>query len=225
MLYAIVSDAAIVLCFVPFLLLFWKKMRQEKAYFVAGIYWLANGLVNLPDLDLIVRGSLIEKAIRFYNLLDTPLILLMFSFAASRKNYKRQLQVMLILFVAFEFTLLGWKGYNFNTSALIIGAGILLVMICCITGLIQFMKEMEHSPFENSMACIYGALLFVYGCFLFLYTFVQLRRHEPDYISSTGNRDGLLLYYVALLLSASITSLGLWSYGLKQPAGYSSSSS
>jgi hypothetical protein len=222
-LYALVSNIAIGLCFVPFLFLCWKKMRKDRAYWVVGIYWLANGLINLfnlgPDLNRSAIGPLQERLTFIYNLIDTPLLLLLFFYAASGKRRKNQVLLSMLLFVALELALLGWKGYNFNTGTMITGAGLLLVLTYSISGLMHYMRSMEHTSFENSMVCVYAALLFAYGSFMFIYIFIHV--YPSNFISS---RDTFMLYYFGLLLAAVITIMGLWGYGIRRQP-YSSSSS
>ena len=210
-LYMIISNIAIALCFIPFLLLFSKKMRQVKAYRVIGIYWLFNGLVNFINLDNLPGFRDIaaqEKLIFYYNLLDTPLVLFLFACAVSG-FHRKVLLFSLLFFIAGELILVGWKGYTFLSSAMIIGAGLLLILAYSITGLVQYMKKMEHTPFENSMAFVYAALLFAYGSFLIIYIFIHVRGNAE------GSRDSFMLYYISILLSAAITTMGLWSYGLR----------
>ncbi|MHA4807561.1 hypothetical protein ACX0G9_05625 [Flavitalea flava] len=214
-LYAVISNLAIALCFVPLLLLGWKKMRQVKVYRVIALYWLAKGLINLPNLDLFGQfrnGALQEKLNLYYNLLDTPLALLVFIFAASGRQ-RSQLLRFLLLFIFLELALIGWMGYNFESSTLIIGAGLVLILIYSVTGLVRYMQKMEHSPFENSMVFVYAALLFAYGSFLIIYIFIHI--HSTN---GSNNQDSFLLYYFSLLLSAAITSMGLWGYGLRRQA-------
>jgi len=222
-LYTIVSNIAVGLCFVPFLLLCWKKMRKEKAYRIVGIYWLANGLMNLPNFYLFEHFALQEELTLAYNLLSTPLLLLLFYYATSKKNHKTHILTALLLFIVLESVLVIWKGYSFRSSAMIIGVGLLLILTYSITGLVQYMKEMEHTPFENSMVFIYAALLFAYVSFMIIYIFNHI---HSGHISS-NSRDSFLIYYIGLLSSAAITCMGLWGYGLRRPiAGpYSSSSS
>ena len=211
MLYAIISNASIALCFVPFLFLSWKKIRQVRTYWVIGIYWLLNGVINLPDLDTPANNSLQEKVTQIYNLLDIPLVLLMFLFAAPGRRRKGHLTWSLLLYSLAEILLFQWKGYAFTFNAVLVGSG--LVLIFCITGLVQFMREMEHTSFENSMAFVYGAMLFAYGSFLLIYLFV----HTHPGITTSGSKDWLLLYYTNLLLTTAVTSIGLWGYGVRQP--------
>lgn len=211
-LYSIISNIAIILCFIPILLLFSRKMRQVKAYQVLGIYWLFNGLVNFINLDIFPGFRSVipqDRLIFYYNLLDTPLVLLLFS-CAVRGYHRKVLRFSLLLFIVGESILVSWKGYTFISSALIIGAGLVLILAYAITGLVQYMKKMEHSPFENSMVFVYAALLFAYGSFLIIYVFIHFRGNNEG-----STKDSFLLYYISLLLSAIITILGLWNYGLR----------
>jgi hypothetical protein len=209
-LYAVISNMAIGLCFIPFLLLGWKKMRQVNTYWIIGIYWLLNGLVNLPELGIFTGSRWQEKLTLSYNLAETPLVLLVFGLASSGRQ-RRNMLLLILGFIAGEAVLISWKGYNFSSSTLIIGSGLLLILTCCITGLIKYVKKMEHTRFEHSMVFVYAALLFAYGSFMIIYIFAHIHSN------AIGNgTDSFLLYYVSLLISAAVTSMGLWSYGIKK---------
>lgn len=214
LLYTIVSDLAIGLCFVPLLLLAWKRMRRIGAYQAIAIYWLVNGLINLPNLSSsghFLNAVTEQKILFWYDLIDTPLVLFVFACASAGRR-RRQLGWSMALFVLLESILVSWQGYHFISSTLIIGAGLLLVLLHCVTGLQQYMKQMEHAPLDNSMAFVYAALLFAYGSFLIIYIFSHIHTNLPN-----SSRDSFLLYYISLMLSAAITSLGLWGYGLRRP--------
>ncbi|HMH20540.1 MAG TPA: hypothetical protein VK563_02135 [Puia sp.] len=214
-LYNVISNLAIALCFIPLILLFWKKMRKDKAYWMVGLYWLATGLVNLPNFGsafAVQAGHtpLQDRIKLIYNLLDTPLILLIFLYSAPGKKHKKHILLVLFLFLLMEGGLLDWKGYDTLSSALIIGAGMLLVFSYSITGLVQYMKKMEHTSFENSMVFVHAALLFAYGSFIIIYIFIRVHPSTID------KQDSFMIYYISLLLSAVITCLGLWSYGIRR---------
>jgi hypothetical protein len=191
-------------------------MRKDKAYWMVGIYWLANGLINLSNFGLDPGGQptssgLEHKLTLLYNVLDTPVLLLLFFYAASGKRQKTHILRSMLLFVALETVLLSWKGYTFTTSTMIIGAGLLVVLTYSVTGLVQYMKRMEHTAFENSMVFVYAALLFAYGSFAIIYIFTHL--HRGDLIDK---KDSFLLYYISLLLAALITTMGLWGYVIRR---------
>lgn len=220
-LYDLALNMAIGACFIPFLLLSWRGMRQVWTYRFIGIYWLLSGLINMIDLDFftyVTNAPGVKQCLNcYYDMVDTPLALLIFASAVSGRQ-RRQILWVLLLFVVGELTLIAFKGYGATTSTLIIGVGLALTVTYTITGLVQYMKKMEHTPFENSIAFVYAALIFVYGSYLILYIFSLIRDN-----SNGNSTDSSLVYYISMLLSAIITSLGLWRYGLRRPqAAYSS---
>lgn len=189
-------------------------MRQVNTYWVIGIYWLFNGLINLPALGLVQSAggrSILQRINYCYTFTETPMVLLAFAFANSGR-LRKQLMLVLLGFITGESMLIFFRGYNFTTCAAITGAGLLLVLAYCIAGLWQYLKKMEHSRFENSMVYVYAALLFGYGSFLIIYVFANFRSGGAVY----NETDSFLLYYISLLLSASVTSTGLGSYGLRK---------
>jgi drug/metabolite transporter (DMT)-like permease len=230
--YAIITNLAIGLCFIPLLLLSWKKMRAVNTYCVLGVYWFLNGLVNLLSLNFIRfagERTIFRHLNFYYNLAETPLVLLAFACAQSGR-LRRQLLLILLGFIAGEAILIGGKGYTPSSSALIIGLGLLLILAFSCIGLWQYLTRMEHTRFENSMVFVYASLLFAYGSFLIIYIFAHVHSSSSG---ENSDADSFLLYYISLLLSAAITSAGLWSYGIRKSprnaypraTGYSSSSS
>jgi len=232
LLYAVISTLAIILCFVPFLFLGLKKMRQVNTYWVIGIYWLFNGLVNLSSQGLIhwTAGRLFMRRMNYcYTFMETPMVLLAFAFASSGR-LRKQLLLVMLGFVVGETILLALQGYTNTSCTLITGAGLLAILGYSVAGLWQYLTRMEHSRFEDSMVFVYAALLFGYGSFLIIYIFAHYRTGPAGV--TYNETDSFLLYYISLLLSALVTSTGLGSYGLRKKRtrrrvipGYSSSSS
>jgi len=216
LLFDVVSSLAIILCFVPFLFLGLKKMRQVNSYWVIGIYWLFNGLVNLPTAGLIQSAggrAILQRINNFYTFTETPMVLLAFAFAGTGR-WKRQLIWVIMAFVAAESALLALRGYTMSSRGWITGVGLLLVLGYSVAGLWQYLKKMEHSRFEDSMVFVYAALLFGYGSFLIIYIFAHYRAGSSA--MTYNEADSFLLYYISLLLSACVTCTGLGSYGLRR---------
>lgn len=211
-LYMIVSNLAITCCCIPFVLLLSRKMRGVTTYRILGIYWLLNGFIHFTDIYFFrsFKNGWLDQLTDYYSVVDTPLALLIF-FNASSGQYRRLLLRTLLVFVVMEILILGWKGYAFTSDIIFVGTGVLLVLVYSITGLVQYMRKMEYTPFETSMVFVYAALLFGYGSYLIIYMFVHIRGNIDG-----NSQDSDLLYYVMLLLSAVITSLGLWSYGMRR---------
>jgi len=207
-------------------------MRQVKTYWVIGIYWLFNGLINLPSLGLIHSAGgrvFVQRINYFYSFTETPMVLLAFAFASAGK-WRRQILWVMLGFVLGETVLLAVRGWSDNSSALITGAGLILILGYSVVGLWQYLTRMEHSRFEDSMVFVYASLLFGYGSYLIIYIFAHYRTASGGL--PYNEADSLLLYYISLLLSALVTSAGLGSYGFRETRarrrvirGYSSSSS
>jgi len=224
----VICSLAIILCFVPFLFLGFKKVRRVNTFRVIGIYWFLNGFINLPMLSEIRHEGIrnLFTALRdYYDLADAPLMLLVFALANSGK-FRKQLFLILFGLAGFELLLVARKGYAHSWS-LIIGAGVVLVLTYSVVGLWQYLKKMEHDRFENSMAFVYAALLFAYGTYLIIFLLSLFPKSSQTY----NEADSFLMYYISLSLAAALTSAGIWSYGLRgrEPGTfkprYSSSSS
>ena len=204
-------------------------MRKIHTYWVLGIYWFLNGVDNLLEIYFSRSGGshVIRQLSFYYSLADAPLVLLVFALARQGRE-RKGLLLLLLLFMAGESILLHSSGDE--VVLLILGSGLLIILLGSIIGLLQYLKKMEHTRFENSMVFVYASLLFSYGSMLIIYIFSHFHHN------TTGNEydtDSYLLYHLSLLLSAAITSAGLWSYGIRKShpgnyphsTGYSSSSS
>jgi len=188
------------------LLLFIKKLNKEKAYTLIAIYWLLNGSTNLPEwLGQSENVSLLNGITLLYNLLDTPLVLLVFYFSASG-NKKRMLLFLTILFLIFECIMVLWKGYNFDSSVIIIGFGGLLILVFSIWGVTEFFQKIEHTSFETTMGFIYAAFIFEYALsiVIFISNYLNFKKETVDV--------NLFVYYLSVISATILTSFGLWRY-------------
>ncbi len=206
LLNSIVSDISIACCFLPLILVLWKKLSHEKTFLFIGIYWMAYALINLPVwIGHAPNYSLQNNLTLFHNLVDTPLALLIFYFS-SPFIYKKALFYILCGFVFVELALLFMAGYNSATGMVIIGMGSMIVFGLSIIGIIRFFQIIEHTPFQNSMGYVYAGFLFGNGLFLIVYSFSYLDSKATDTV------DNFFLYYVSLILSVLLATYGLWSY-------------
>jgi len=212
-----ISVIAIVFCFAPFLLLWLKKLNQEKAYLFIAIYWLVNGIINLPEcFGQSQNAALLNQITLAYNLLDTPLVLLVFYFAATGTK-KRILLYLLALFILFECGIVAWKGHNFDSSTIIIGVGGLLCLIFSSWGIVEYFQKIEHNSFENAMGFIYAGFIFNYGLSIVIYIFNYLN-FKKETIDSN-----LFIYYLSVISATVLTSVGLWKYArpnFDKPSSY-----
>lgn len=212
-LYVGVCSLAIILCFVPFFFLGFKKVRQVNTFRVIGIYWFLNGLVNFPMLRPIQHESIrifFTRFSDFYDLADAPLMLLVFALA-NTGAMRKQLMLVLAGLVGIQVVLLAVKGYTYSWPV-ITCAGSIVVLVYSVIGLWHYIAKMEHDRFENSMAFVYAALVFAYGTYLIIF----LLSYIPKQANTYNVQDSYLMYYIGLALAAGLTIAGIWSYGLRE---------
>jgi hypothetical protein len=210
-MYSIISNAAITLCFLPFLMVFWKNLFREKSFLVIAIYWMASGLINLPNwLGQADNNRLQHEITILYDLLDAPLVLLFF-FYSSSGNKKKIVGYILAAVVFLELLIVMLKGYNLGACTIIVAIDTFLALTLSIAGISEYLGKLEHTPSENTLVFFNAALLFSYGVFIIIYFFSYLN------IATTKNeRDQVfLIYYICLFLSTALTCYGIWRYSKK----------
>lgn len=207
MLNPYISFIAIILCFVPFALLFWKKMNREKVFLLVCIYWSITGLINMPQyLPTAYKGEKFEENVTLIdNLIDTPLMLLIFYF--SSEGIKRNiLRWLLLIFVVFEAIMIFWKGHNYDSNTVIIGVGTMLSFAYSLWCLAEYFQKMEHTTTENTMVFIYASFVFYFGIFSIIWVFNYLNFHKETV------SENLFLYYLSIILATLIACIGFWRY-------------
>jgi hypothetical protein len=210
-MYLLVSNIAIAACYVPILLILWKKLREQTAFIIIGLYWMASGLINLPSWIGHAQNSNLQNTITLvYNLIDGPLVLLFFLFSAKR-NKRKVISYALIFFLLFELIVITVKGYNMGSSTIIVGLDTFFALTFSIAGIAEYLSKLEHTPSENTLVFINSALLFSYGVFIIIYYFSYLGFAK----SKSENIEVFLIYYISMLLSSLLTCYGLWRYTKK----------
>jgi hypothetical protein len=209
LLNTLVSNIAVIFCFAPFLLVLWKKLQYERTYTFIGLYWLITGLLNQYNWLGAAQNNHLQGQLMFVrNLIGVHFVLVIFLFTAQG-NKKKTILYTLMSFFVFELIMMIWNGFDNTLNIAIIGIGALLVLVFSIIGLIDYLKDIEHSSFENTIAFIYAAFLFAYGGTTMIYILNYLN------VATTSDPDEFFLYYVGLLLSSLLTCYGLWQYAEK----------
>jgi hypothetical protein len=202
------SYLTVALCFVPLALLWWKKLSHTKAYLFIVIYWIANAVENLPDC-LGMQNQMQLKFILLYNLLDTPLALLIFYFSSQGKKKQAALYLFLF-FLVLEPLLILLMGHNLKSSTVIIGAGGVVVLFFSFSGLAAYFNKIEHTPFERAMGFLYAGFILDYGLSIVTFIFSYVNRVQES-------RDAnLFLYYLSLILAIILTSVGFWKHAQRE---------
>jgi len=201
-----IAAIAILFSFSPLLLILIKKLSKEKAYTLIAIYWLLNGSTNLPEwLGQANNLALLNDITLVYNLIDAPLVLLILYYSSTGTKKKLILYV-LIMYVIFESMMIFWKGHNFDSSAVIIGVGGVIILVFSIWGVADFFQKIEHSSFETTMGFIYAAFIFEYSLSIvtFISNYLNFKKETVDV--------NLFVYYLSVISATILTSFGLWRY-------------
>ena len=204
MLNLLISIVAIGLCFIPMVLFWFKKLAPDKSYFFIALFWLINGVTYAPEIFRWQWYHVVSNDITLlYNLIDTPLILLIFYFSFKKKIFLG----LLYSFLFFEIAMVLWKGYNFDSNTPIIGLGSLISLILNIWGISVFFKKMQHTAFENVLAFVNAGFIFYYGLFTVIYIFNYLN------FSMVTLPYVTFINYISITIATGLISYGYWRYG------------
>ena len=201
-----IAAIAILFSFSPLLLILIKKLSKEKAYTLIALYWLLNGCTNLPEwLGQANNLALLNDITLVYNLVDAPLVLLILYYS-SIGTKKKLILYVLVMYLIFECMMIFWKGHNFDSSAVIIGVGGVIILVFSIWGVADFFKKIEHSSFETTMGFIYAAFIFEYSLSIvtFISNYLNFKKETVDV--------NLFVYYLSVISATILTSFGLWRY-------------
>lgn len=191
-------------------------MTPIGAYLCIAIFWLINGIINIPDsFGIDSTSDLSNRITLVYNLIETPLALCIFYFAST--GWKKRTALYLIpLFILFEWIVLIRKGHNFESSTIIIGVGSFIAMIYCLMGIGQYFSKVQHNYFESTLGFVYAGFIFYYGLGLVVYYFSYLN-FQKSTVPYT-----LFVYNLSLICATGLISYGFW---IERRRHHSSSSS
>lgn len=157
-------------------------------------------------LPLSYKSPKLEENITLIdNMLDTPLMILIFYFT-SEGFMKNILRWSLICFILFEAVMIFWKGHNYDSNTIIIGVGTILTFGYSLWRLAQYFQKMEHTDLENTMVFVYASYVFYFGIFLIIWVFNYLN-FRKETVS-----ENLFLYYLSIILATLVTCIGFWRY-------------
>jgi len=195
---------AVAMSFMPVIIYLWKRLAENKAYMVISIFWMINGILYFPDLfHLNWYEPVTLRILLFYNLMDAPIICLVFYYA-----FKNKLFLYLIMaFIVFEAAVIGWKGFNLDSNNIIIAVGSLLCLLLSIWGISKYVKKVKHTNEDAALVFIFAGFIFYYGLIvdiILISRYLKLTFIQGDAI--------LLINYVAILVATVLISFGFYKH-------------
>lgn len=208
-LYKVISLLAIVAYFVPIIIVMAKKLWKDSSVFLFALYWLAGGLINLSDRIPWISYDMRMLMTVIYNMLDVPLLLLIFYFTTSSLQLKRFIKAITPVYIFIELVNLYFRGFSYESLKYVMGLGVIVALVVISWEVLGYLKKMEHSSREKAVIFIYTAMLFEYGTYIVIYIF-------DFYLKVEDGNDTLLIYYISSLIGVGIASFGFLSKDLKK---------
>jgi len=197
------SIMAVIFSFLPLIIYSWKRLATNKAYMVISIFWTINGILYIPEIfHWQWYNSATDLITLYYNLIDAPLILLIFYYAYGKKIFL----YLIGAFAVFETIMIAWKGFNFDSDNIIIGLGSLICLILSFWAISKYFKKVEHSDTETALVFVFAGFIFYYGLFAVVYHYNYLNESGPQrpYVQ--------FINYSAICISTGLISYGFWKY-------------
>jgi hypothetical protein len=195
---------AVPLSFLPLVIYWCKRLAENKAYMIISIFWMINGLLYLPDIfHLNWYEPVTIRILMLYNLVDAPIICLMFYYAFGKKIFLQ----LILAFIAFEAAVIGWKGFNIDSNNIIIGIGSLLCLVLNIWGIRKSLTKVKQTPDDIVLVFVFAGFIFYYGLIvdiILISRYLKLKFIQGDSI--------MLINYVAILVATVLVSFGLYRY-------------
>ena len=203
----LLSILAVTLSFLPLIVCCLKRLVTDKTYMFISIFWTINGILYIPEIfHWQWYNSATDLITSYYNLIDAPIIFLIFYFAFRKKIFLH----LILAFVVFELIMIAWKGFNFESDNFIIGLGSLICLILNIWAISKYFMKVEHTETENSLVFVFAGYIFYYGLFAVVYQYNYLRISGPQKPYVT------LINYSAIILATGLISYGLLKYAVTQ---------
>jgi hypothetical protein len=204
------SILAVVLSFVPFLLMVRKSLSQDKACLTVALFWLLNGLSILPMFfHWNWYNNSRDQIIFSLNLLDAPFMFLIFNFSYHKKFFAVGLAVSIV----FEIFILFWKQLNYDSNTIVTNTGGIIALLLNFWGLYRYFQLKTYTDQDNVLVYVHTGFVFYYSLFFEVtYTYKILSNRGAQTPFALFSPYGMFICYLAIFLSTLLISFGFWKY-------------
>ena len=201
------SILAVMLCFIPIILYWRKRLAPEKSFLVVALFWTINGITYIPEIfNWQWYNSVTNQITQVYNLIDAPLIIIFFYYFFRKIFF----QYLLFSFIIFEAIIITWKGFTLDADTIIIGLGSFICLVLNIWSISIFFRKMQHSTSENVMGFVNAGFIFYYGLFtvIYIFNYVNFSPVTLPYLK--------FINYFIICIATGLISFGIWKYAVAQ---------
>lgn len=196
----LVSTLALAL---PIIILLTSKLAWYRSFPALFFYYLVVLNYTIALMGYIDTGS----DYKYYhgvvcNFLDTPLILLFLTYFSKTVYFRKRLQVVTILFIAFEVVTVIMYGFNAKATTIILAPGLVLTLIISLLFFIHQVKIAVVHHKAVGKAIMISSLLFAYVGYCFVYTVYYL-------IKPVYKDDAHIVYFLITIFSCITMAVGI----------------
>ncbi len=181
-----------------------KRLAPDKTYFIIALFWFLNGIQYMPDIFTWpwFTAAIDRQIILAYNLLEAPMMLLIFYFAFRTKTLLYLLQGMII----FELIMVVWKGHNFQSSTTIIAVESAIGLGLNVWAISAYFRKMQHDDFETTIAFANAGFIFYYGLssVTLFFNYINYSVDTVPYVR--------FINAVSIIMATGVTVAGMWKY-------------
>lgn len=207
--YNIISTLALLVSYVPLLILIFRKLTKDLPLLIFSLYWVVGGFVNLMGFIPFVSMRSYEVISIVHNMLDVPFVLYIFLRNSTLENTRRIVRPLIPLYLFIEIVNGLVRGFTDESFKYFVGAGIIVILVIVLKEIAQYFLTVEHTPREKALILIYFAVLFEYASYIVCYVFTYFR---PAHLEDVN-----IVYFTSSVIGVLIASLGFMSANLKQP--------
>jgi hypothetical protein len=196
----LVSTLALAL---PIIILLTSKLARYRSFPALLFYYILVLNYSIARLGYIGTGS----DYKYYhgvicNFLDTPLILLFLTYFSKTVYFRKKMQVVTFIFIAFEVVVMSMYGFNAKATTIILAPGLLLTLIISVIFFIHQVKiaVMHHKALGK--AIMISSVLFAYVGYCFVYAVYYL-------IKPVYKDDAHIVYFFITIISSIIMTVGI----------------
>jgi len=197
----LVSSTAL---FLPIILILILRLGWYRSFPALLAYYIIVFTYNLLTEGYIkANNNVIYYTGLGNNLLDAPLMLYFLTYFSATARFTKRMQVVILLFIAFEIAMIMLRGFNISSLTIIMGPGLLIVFSFCLHFFIRQSKIAVIHGKATGKALIVSSLLFAYGCYGIIYLMYYVFKTKD--IANT-----FLIYFLVTTFSSLLMCAGIF---------------
>ncbi|MEO5564371.1 MAG: hypothetical protein ABIR18_13075 [Chitinophagaceae bacterium] len=190
---------------IPIILLLAFKLAWYKSFPALFFYYVLLLSYNFFSLNYIsVGNAAVTEYHKIINdLLETPLVLIFFTYFSRTAEFRKKLIGSIFVFIAFEIVTLIICGFNNKATTIILAPGLLAILSLSILFFIHQVKIAVIYLKAIGKAIMIASLVFAYAGFGFVFIVNNL-------LGTQYTMDVYLIYYLVTIITSVPLCVGIY---------------